>query len=171
MQDLIINRKSTRYYTGEKINKDVVAKILLHANLGPKAGNKIRWVYHVISNKDDILFFSKRPTFYQYFIANASHLICVDLDEEGLYEDYGKRGVDLYGIQGSAAAIQNLLLAASSYGVGNCWIGSFDEELVKNKLNSTGKIVAIITLGISEQTSDKEREPINIIDTNIIWRC
>jgi nitroreductase len=36
--------------------------------------------------------------------------------------------VELYSIQDTAAAIENMLLAATALGLGTCWVGAFDEE-------------------------------------------
>lgn len=44
---------------------------------------------------------------------------------------YGERGERLYCIQDTAAAIQNMLLAAHALGLGACWVGAFDEETVR----------------------------------------
>ncbi|MCK5116225.1 MAG: nitroreductase family protein [Candidatus Aegiribacteria sp.] len=42
---------------------------------------------------------------------------------------------DLFSIQDATAAAQNLLLAATKIGLGGCWVGMFDEEMLRDSLN------------------------------------
>ena len=72
---------------------------------------------------------------------------------------YGLRGKRLYNIQDCAAAIQNILLAATELGLGSCWIGAFEEEKLRSLFNIplTARPQAIITIGYSDETP-KERE-------------
>jgi nitroreductase len=39
-----------------------------------------------------------------------------------------EKGVNLFCIQDTAAAVQNLLLAGHALGLGTCWAGSFNEK-------------------------------------------
>ena len=64
-------------------------------------------------------------------------------------EKYGERGQRLYNIQDTAAAIENILLAATDMGIDTCWCGDFNEDSLKEILNmdNTRIPVAIIAVG------------------------
>jgi nitroreductase len=69
---------------------------------------------------------------------------------------YGERGRELYCLQDSAAAAENLLLAAVEAGLGACWVGAFDEAGVARELGLAAgwRPVALLALG-----HPAEREP------------
>ena len=76
---------------------------------------------------------------------------------------YGSRGESLYSIQNTAAATQNLILAAWSKGIGSCWIGAFDEGKVRQTLVLPEHVrpLAIVPLGYpAEKPQKPERWPL-----------
>ena len=83
-------------------------------------------------------------------------VVCADEAQSG--GGYGSRGVTLYCIQDTAAATQNILLAAHALGLSTCWIGAFQEELVERALNTPQNIrpVAIIPVG---HAAERPRAP------------
>jgi len=57
-----------------------------------------------------------------------------------------------------------MVLAAWSLGVGSCWIGSFNEQKIKEllKIPKDWKIVALITLGYPAETpKPTKKKPAN----------
>jgi nitroreductase len=70
------------------------------------------------------------------------------------YED---RGRTLYCIQDTAAAVENMMLAAVSFGLGTCWVGAYKETEVRKALNLPADLrpVAMFPLGYPNQ----ERPP------------
>ncbi len=95
-------------------------------------------------------------------------MVCADPEKSG--DRYGERGRDLYCIQDTAAASENMLLTANSLGLGTCWVGAFDEGLVRTILNIPGRLrpVAILTIGFPipyEKPGKKSRIPFE----NITW--
>ncbi|HYH04450.1 MAG TPA: nitroreductase family protein, partial [Bacillota bacterium] len=63
------------------------------------------------------------------------------------------RGAEFYCIQDTAAATQNLLLTATAYGLGSCWVGSFDEHQIRQTLHLDAglKPVALIPVGYAAE--------------------
>jgi nitroreductase len=57
-------------------------------------------------------------------------------------------------------ALENMLLTATSLGIGTCWIGSFDEKKIKEKLGvpENWKIVALISLGYPAENPDARKK-------------
>ena len=64
-------------------------------------------------------------------------------------QGYGVRGKTLYCIQDTAAASQNIHLAAYALGLGTCWVGAFREEMAREVLKVPDGIrpIAIIPVG------------------------
>lgn len=85
----------------------------------------------------------------QSFVAEAPVCIVICAEPERSARIYGARGRTLYCLQDTAAAAQNLLLAATALGLGTCWVGAFEEERVRACLELPGNLrpVAIIPVG------------------------
>ena len=90
-------------------------------------------------------------------------VIVVCVDEKRASQSYGDRGKNLYCIQDTAAAVQNILLTAYSMGFGTCWIGAFKEDEVKKIINAPKEIrpVAMIPIGYPDESpAARSRRPV-----------
>jgi len=146
--DCIESRHSVRRYEKKDIPNEFVGRIIYAGIQAPSAGNMQPWEFIVVKDekiKEELATASLR----QNHVKNASVVIVICADPEKSGDRYGERGKTLYCIQDTAAAIENMLLAANNLGLGACWVGAFDEEEVKNILNIPEKLrpIAVITLG------------------------
>ena len=116
--ETISARRSIRTFTGKKVSKRDLEKIVDAGRLAPSATNRQMWDFVVITRKDTLdhilshFYASKKyETPASGKFDGTSAIIAVVIDEENQYwrED------------GSAAA-QNMLLAARALGHGSCWI-------------------------------------------------
>jgi nitroreductase len=57
-------------------------------------------------------------------------------------------------------ALQNMVIAAWSMGVGSCWIGAFREKKVRQMLNipKNWKIVALVTFGYTDEQPEQRKK-------------
>lgn len=94
----------------------------------------------------------------QAFIGEAPVVIVVCSNLDRVAAKYGERGRVLYSIQNTAAAAQNLNLAAWDKGLATCWVGAFSEDAVRTALAVPRGVrpLAIITLG---WPAEKPRKP------------
>jgi len=62
-------------------------------------------------------------------------------------------------------ALQNMVLAAVSLGLGTCWVGSFDEKEVKKLLRIPERfeIVALIALGYEKKKIDLQGKILHLV--------
>ncbi len=125
-----------------------VEKILQAAIRAPSAGNMQPWFFVVVreEKKKEAL---GRAALDQRFIARAPVVVVVCADPGRSATRYGGRGVNLYCLQDTAAATENLLLAAVASGLGGCWVGAFHEEEAARALDLPSHLrpVAIVPLG------------------------
>lgn len=146
--EVIRERRSIRTYTKEEVSEENIEKLIDAARLAPSAGNIQPWEFVIVKNAE-----IKRKlsvaALDQRFIKEAPVVIVICANEERSSWRYGQRGRALYCLQDTAAATQNILLAAHALGIGTCWIGAFHEEGVRKALNTpTGvRPVAIIPVG------------------------
>lgn len=150
--EVIEKRYSCRSYQDKKIEKDILEKIIEAARKAPSARNIQPWHFYIVQNpeiKKQLQVAAKD----QKFISQAAAVIV----GTGINVDYtmtcGYKGyvLDL------AIAMENITLAATSEGLGSCWVGAFKRDDVKQILNlpQDEEPVQMLTLGYP---ADKKRE-------------
>ncbi len=140
--DTIKQRRSIRGFKEQQVRDSDLQTVLDCALCAPSACNKQSWHYTVIQNPDMIQYLndtakanlrkSDVPLFKQYgeddtvLLYGAPTLIVVSGDEE-----------DYDAIIDCSAAVQNMLIAAQSLGLGTLWNGlinfAFETEAAKEK--------------------------------------
>lgn len=146
-------RASVRAFKGDPIREGDLEKILSAATLAPSAGNLQPWCF-LVSTKKKTKEALAEAALGQSFMAEAPVIITVCAVEGESAVRYGNRGRELYCIQDTAAATENILLAATALGYGSCWIGAFDEDAVKKVqgIQSGIRPVALIPLGFPDES-------------------
>lgn len=163
----IYGRKSIRSFDSTKdIAQATIMKLLKAACQAPSAGNLEPWKFLVIRAVE----LRKKLVHVangQSFVAEAPVVIVVCIDLGVARYGYGTRGKELYAIQDTAAAIENILLAAYAEGLGSCWVGAFDEREAIEVLSLSAEMrpVAIIPLGHprSERTKPLRRHVDDVV--------
>jgi nitroreductase len=161
--EAVKGRRSVRSFRRDDVSFEDVAKLLEAARWAPSAGNIQPWEFLIVKKPDT----KKRlaaAAWEQSFIEEAPVVIVVCANENRSSQRYGERGKTLYCIQDTAAAIQNIHLAAYSLGLGTCWVGAFKEEEVRQVLNVPQGVrpVSIIPVGYpARSASARSRRPMN----------
>ena len=158
-------RSIVRSFTDIDVSDEDVKKLIDAARRAPSAGNIQPWEFIVVRSSE-----VKRrlaaAALYQSFIEEAPVVIVICADQRGSSRGYGSRGANLYCIQDTAAATENMLLAACALGLGACWVGAFYEEDVKSILKVPEGIrpVAIVPVGYpAEKPRPRYRRPLKEI--------
>lgn len=155
-------RRSVRRYSGDPIPMEVLAELVSAAVLAPSAGNTQPWRFIVVRDRklrEGLV----AAAYGQTFLAEAPAVIVVCADLDRARRAYRQRGETLYCLQDTAAAIQNLLLAATAKGLGTCWVGAFDEGEVAELLGLPRELrpVALVPVGRpGEQPQARPRRPL-----------
>lgn len=153
----IEERRSVRRFKPDPIPAATIGRLLEAARRAPSAGNLQPWHFTVVLNEGlrrDLA----EAAHGQSFVADSPVCIVVSAEPERSAARYGERGRSLYCLQDTAAAAENLLLAATAYGLGSCWVGAFDEEAVRRVLGLAKGLrpVAIIALGHPAEEGGEE---------------
>jgi nitroreductase len=151
--EAIKRRRSIRAFKTRNVSNEIVEKLLDAARFAPSAGNIQPWEFVVI-RKAEMKKKLSEAAFGQSLIEEASVVIVICANEVSSARGYGLRGKSLYCIQDTAAATQNILLAAYSLGLGTCWIGAFKEQEVAKILKAPEGVrpTAIILVGYPDET-------------------
>jgi nitroreductase len=152
--EAIKGRRSTRNFKKQTIPDNAIETIIDAAICAPSAGNIQPWEFVIIKNpavKEKLA----EAALNQRHVEEAPVVIVVCADEKRSSMGYGSRGRTLYCLQDTAAATQNILLAAYSLGLGACWVGAFNEDEVKDILKAPEglKPVAMVPLGYPNAAS------------------
>jgi nitroreductase len=165
--EVIAKRRSVRHFNNNLAVPDEDLRDLLAAAVtAPTAGNIQPWRFVVLRGLDA----RERLTaaLGQRWATAAPVVIVVCVDPRPSAARYGDRGEKLYCIQDTAAAVENILLAAVAKGLASCWIGAFDTSAVAAALGVTPPItpVAILPIGYSAESAGKPaRRPIDEVTT------
>jgi len=146
--DAIKKRRSVRAYTSEEVSDEDIEQLIEAARLAPSAGNIQPWEFVIVRNAE----IKRRlaiAALHQTFIEEAPVVIVVCADVARSSWGYGSRGANLYCLQDTAAATENILLAAQALGLATCWVGAFHEEEVAKVVNTPRNVrpVAIVPVG------------------------
>jgi nitroreductase len=146
--DMIEERRSIRAFTDRVISEKEAELLVEAACLAPSAGNRQPWEFVLVRDDENKQRLAE-AAYGQYFIAEAPVIFVVCADPRRSASRYGRRGIELYCLQDTAAAIQNLLLTAKANGLGSCWIGAFDEERTAEVIGAPEGMrpVAIVPVG------------------------
>jgi len=157
LSQAIKGRRSVRAYLPDPVPDPDLIKILEAGIHAPSAGNCQPWEFVVVrdSGRKEAL---SQAAHGQRFLLEAPLVVVVCANIPRTSGRYGRRGAELYCIQDTAAAIQNMLLTAYSLGYGTCWVGAFDEEMAARAIEAPKHVrpVAMIPIG---RPAEKPRMP------------
>ncbi len=170
---VIENRRSIRFFAARDVPRKEIRTILEAANKAPSAHNQQSWKFIVIrGKKKDALVDLVSSKAQQYpratsvllrlasrSIASAPVVIAIantgELIEHGtrLFQIDKRQSYDFFRtmeIQSSAAAVENLLLAATSLGLGAVWLGILiliKDDVLHLLQEPQGEFMAVIPVG------------------------
>lgn len=160
-------RRSIRKYKDTVVEDDKLNKILESARISPSAANRQEWKFVVVKDKDTRIKLVD-PCMGQKFVGEDPVLIAACSTESERIMPCGQYAytVDL------SIALSFMILQATELELGTCWLGAYDEKLVRNvlKIPENIKIVGMITLGYPDEDPDaRPRKTIEEIILKDSW--
>ena len=152
--DLILSRRSIRRYEEKDIPEEILKQILQTGRQAPSAANR-QPIRFVVVNDHDILK-NLCDNLFTRFVKYAPLAIVGCADIKSFLT--GK-----WAVVDATIAMQNMVIAAWTLGIGSCWIGACNEKKVKEFLNipDKWKVVAVLTFGYpAEQPKQRKKKPI-----------
>lgn len=154
----IRSRRSIRRFTGEPVGDEAVRAVLDSGRWAPSGLNNQPCRFLVVKGADPRREKIAPLTKYSSLIRSADILIAVFIDNSASYNT-------LRDHQAAGAAIQNMLLAAHSLGLGAVWIGQIANraEEVVSALDLSEKnlsLVAVVAMGHPAESPDPVRHPL-----------
>ncbi len=144
--ELVEFRESVRNYDPDRpVEEAKLERILDAGRLAPSASNKQPWTFYVVSSPEAR---TKLHAAYQKsWFADAPHILVVAGKRghawQRQYDGYNALETDL------TIAMDHIILAAASEGVGTCWIAAFDPQKLHDSqlFDKDETIFAITPLG------------------------
>ncbi|NLK63370.1 MAG: hypothetical protein GX287_07970 [Fusobacteria bacterium] len=156
MLDLLLRRRSTRKFKGDKIPKEKIENLLKCALLSPSSRTTTPWLFTVIDNPEIISKLSIAKLTGSTFLKNAPLVIVVSAEHDK---------TDMW-VEDTSIASTIIQLAAEKQDLGSCWVqirgrmqsdtvtsDSFVKELLG--MPDTVSIEALIAIGYK----DEEKTP------------
>ena len=145
----LLSRRSVRKFKNDPINEEVFNNILEAGRQAPSATNNQPWHFVAVRNKK-----GKEACDFQGFnrwVTGASFVIV------GFYRQ-SEVIIEKLSLMDVTIALQNMVVAGWVQGVGSCWMGAFDDKILKEALNLPvdSIIVGEIAFGIPD---DNPRQP------------
>lgn len=151
--DAIFSRRSIRKYTKENITEDQIKILIKAAMAAPSAVGNKDWAFIVIRDKEVLYEIKCNQDGNADMLEYAPLAIVVCGNMELARGDFW--------IQDCSAAAENILIAATSLGIGSVWLGTYPRmnrvEGLRNILNIPSHIIplAVIALGYPDEDKPK----------------
>lgn len=154
----IQNRHSVRKFTSKLPNWRILLECVNAAKYAPMAGNNFTLRFIVITEEEIIQKVAQACD--QPFVALGKYIVVVCSTPGRIINAYGKGG-EIFARQQAGAAIENFLLKIEEAGLGTCWVGYFDEGMVKRalKIPESAQVEAVFPVGYEEGTSKRRIKP------------
>jgi len=157
--DVILSRRSVRNYEAKEVPQENVEKILEAGRYAPSADNEQPWHFIVVTDPEIKKKLSTGK--WNTFLKDSAFTVvgCAYMGD-----DYSRKWSTI----DTAIALQNMVVAAWSLGVGSCWVGDFEEAEVKRMLHvpEEWRIISLISFGYPNETpSNSPRKSVKEIIT------
>jgi len=148
----IQKRRAVHKFRNRPIPDRVLKEILEAGRWAPSAGNLQSMKMIVVEDENQKKELAD-ACLSQNWMVDAPIIVVLCSHADELEKWYGDRGKDLYAIQDVTLAAQNIMLAATSLGVGSCFVSAFSDSKVRRVLNLPDFFVpyAILPIGYAAE--------------------
>jgi nitroreductase len=156
--ELVAKRYSVRAYKPDPVEDEKLQQVLEAARLAPTAANRQPFqfiVIHTAPHRAEL----KRIYHREWFLQAPLVICACALPAEAWVRRDGKNYADV----DVTIAMDHLILAAASLGLGTCWVGAFDPQAAREVLHLPEGVepVALTPLGYpADSPPTKERKPL-----------
>ncbi|MDP8233227.1 MAG: nitroreductase family protein [Candidatus Saelkia tenebricola] len=155
-REIIKKRRSIREYKDKLISDEILLDLIDCGHMAPTARGEEPWEFIVIKNKETLKEISRLTNRNALFLKEASACIVIFSRPTKYY------------LEDCSAATENILLAATSYGIASCWIAGDKKDYVPDikillKAPSEYNLISIISLGYpkNDLITKAEKRPLD----------
>ena len=186
----IANRRSVRSFKEDAVPDELVTALLNAANQAPSAHNQQSWRFAVLrgeSKRELVRIVSERAGAFPrpsssllrmaarsisespvtVAIANTGELIARGTDLFKVDKDQARDFFRTMEIQSSAAAVENLLLAATSLGLATVWLGVLfliKDDVLRFIGEPAGEFMAVVPVGYpAKPAAGPRKRPLDVV--------
>jgi len=164
--ETIYKRRSIRNYLDKKVDKETIMTLLKAASAAPTAANCQPWEFIVIDEVEKLSELRDKLVFARYN-APAAIVVCGNMELA-----FKGPGQEMW-VQDCSAAIENILIAATSIGLGSVWIGVYPIEsnvrAVKKIFNIPEQVTPLGIVYIGYPAEEKEART-RLNEKRVYWQ-
>jgi nitroreductase len=143
-------RRSIRKYTGEKIPRADLEKIIDAARLAPSGSNKQPWDFIVVTEEAMI----NQLKIASPWMDKAGAIIAVVMDPSSRWW-----------VEDASAAVENMLLVCTALGYGACWLEGYtlpreDEFKLLLEIPKTKRLITLVPVGVPAELPVVDKKPL-----------
>lgn len=150
--ETIRRRRTVREFTGDPIPRSDLETIVDAGRLAPSGYNRQPWDFIVVTEQAMI----DELKIAAQWMEQAGAIIALVLDAESTK----------FWLEDGAAAVENMLLAATALGYGSCWLQGYTEPLEEQfktllDVPSDKRLLTLIPVGVPVTWPQKEKKTLN----------
>ena len=154
--EAIRRRRSVRQFTGGAIPREHLLQIVDAGRLAASGNNRQPWEFIVVTERDLIEQLKAAATWME----QAGAIVAVVMDP-----------TSRWWVEDGAAAVENMLLAATALGYGSCWLEGYtlrheDELKALLDIPAGKRLFTLVPLGLPVAWPTKDKKP---LDTVLHW--
>jgi nitroreductase len=165
--EAIQKRYSCRAYQDKEIEKEKLDKLLEAARLAPSAKNLQDWRFIVVTDKDVKARVAEQTNRPAAFVKAPAIITGCSNSDYIMKSGQAIAPIDV------AIAFEHICLQATELGLGTCWLGAFNTEMVREILEIPAdiNIVELLAVGYPAETGKQNtREPMEKIVCYNKWQ-
>ncbi len=195
-KEAIEKRRSIRKFKAESVPDEHITELLAAARLAPSGSNAQPWRFKIVRDEEtkarlahaayDQLFIAKGPIVIVccadikgYLDGTVSgvqdlgkigavedRIVRIIIDRAGQMKSYTVDQIGPLLALNVAIAVEHIILRALDFGLGTCWIRSFDGETVRNIFgwDDNISVVALLPVGFPDESPEpRKRLPVEAL--------
>ncbi len=164
--EAIKTRRSIRRYKSTPVPESLLKEVLNAARLAPSADNSQPWKFVVVRDEQTKLRLAASANGQKFMAQAPVIIVACGIPDEAFPTVGGYMSSHVVDV---SIAVDHLTLAASSSGLGTCWIAAFKEEKVREVLGipEDVRVVAMTPLGYPDEAP--ERTPRKNLEELVVY--
>jgi nitroreductase len=167
--EAIQGRRSIRRYQDKPVPTETLRQLIEAARWAPSASNGQPWQFIITTDREKRQRYAASVRWAGFLPdAAAAIIVCARFTRRSRPAPFTP-ALEYLCVQDTAAAIQNILLAAHALGLGTCWIGDLNEELLQEMFTIPQEWVPVAIIAVGYPAEAPEPRPRHPLDEIIHW--